>query len=451
MVNPLMKGLKKCGISSVPIDLERLDRCKQAITNELSKNKTVCRVFSHEEAITGIEGDPFLKPINRKTSPGYPYIFQREGKRGKTRWLGSDDNYIVDNKELKDRCLARIEAARLGIRLPAIWVDTLKDERRPVEKVEQLKTRVFSAGPMDFIIVFRRYFLAFNAHLMRNCIYNESGVGVNPYSTDWHYLTKFLQGVGDNVFAGDFSNFDGTLHPDILWAVLDVVNDFYDDGEENRRIRTTLFFEIVNSVHVFGDSVYSWSHSQPSGNPFTAVLNTIYNKFGFRYVFLGVTGKSLRDYDRNVRAIFFGDDSVVAVGSEMVDQFNQETVEQGFNELGMVYTDEAKTGNIVKHKPLREVSFLKRSFAYDADLCRFVAPLELDVILEMPMWVKSDLDHEERCSVTLEKSYGELAIHGRQTFQKWAPVMNKHAQRLLDDPPTLLHFLDYREMDLNQF
>jgi hypothetical protein len=450
VIDPLMKGLMKCGTSPSPIDNELLERCKTAVGNNLCKNIAFNRVLTYEEAIMGVGDDPFMRPVNRRTSPGYPFIFDRQGHRGKTKWLGSDENYILDNEELKEMCLKRIELAKEGIRTPALWIDTLKDERRPKEKIEQVKTRVFSAGPMDFILVFRQYFLAFNAHMMRGRIYNGCAVGVNPYSIEWHELGKYLQGVGNNIFAGDFSNFDGTLHPEILWSILDIVNKFYDDGEENRRIRTVLFAEIVNSIHIMRNNVYMMTHSQPSGNPFTTVLNVCYNEIAFMYVFVEVTGESLRTYLISVRVQFFGDDSLVSVSDTVRDRFNQETVELGFKKLGMVYTDANKTGEIVKWKALEDVNFLKRDFRFDPDLMRYVAPLDLDVVLEMPMWVKSDLDVDERCSSNLEKAYGELALHGREIFDHWSKILSEHANEHLEEPPVLLHYTDYKEMDLNQ-
>jgi hypothetical protein len=168
------------------------------------------------------------------------------------------------------------------------------------------------------------------------------------------------------------------------------------------------------------------------------------------YVFVEVTGESLRTYLISVRVQFFGDDSLVSVSDTVRDRFNQETVELGFKKLGMVYTDANKTGEIVKWKALEDVNFLKRDFRFDPDLMRYVAPLDLDVVLEMPMWVKSDLDVDERCSSNLEKAYGELALHGREIFDHWSKILSEHANEHLEEPPVLLHYTDYKEMDLNQ-
>jgi len=467
-INPKLKGIKKNGITPLPIDPILIERVKQAVQSSLGVSDVERRVYSLSEAIQGLEDDEYIRPINRKTSPGYPWIFKKQGKRGKTRWLGNDQNYIVDDPDLKKRIEERIECAKRGIRLPALWIDTLKDERRPIEKVNQGKTRVFNAGPMDYIIVFRQYFLAFIAHMMKAKIFNESNVGINPYSSDWHMLARYLREVGDCMFAGDFSNFDGSLHPQILWAILDIVNDWYRAGasddtleevEEDCRIRSVLFSCIVNAVHVVVMEhkgvkvayVYCCTHAQPSGNAFTTVLNTLYNKFGFRIVFVLVTNLDLSKFARNVRCAFFGDDSVLSVHPSLIDQFNQVTIADAFKTIGMTYTDEQKSGNLIYSTSLENLSFLKRGFKMDDLLCRYVGPLDLDVVLEMPMWVKTDYDDSTRCSTTVEQCYGELAIHGREIFNEWATKIDKLCHRYLDYPPPLFHYIDYKDRDLRRY
>ncbi len=60
------------------------------------------------------------------------------------------------------------------------------------------------------------------------------------------------------------------------------------------------------------------------------------------------------------------------------------------DKIGFIYTNENKTDEVVEHRTIDHCSFLKRGFRYDADVKRWLAPLELDVILEMPYWTKTD-------------------------------------------------------------
>ena len=169
-----------------------------------------------------------------------------------------------------------------------------------------------------------------------------------------------------------------------------------------------------------------------------------------RYVFVLCTDLTLKDFDNYVYIVAFGDDNAVNVSDKIIHLFNQITVSEAFDTLGMKYTDEGKTGNMIPFRELKEITFLKRGFRYDSDLARFVGPLELDVVLEMPMWVKGDIDHDERFRVVVDKAYGELAIHGEDIFNEWTPKIATIASQCLASPPVLYDYLDYVGLDLER-
>lgn len=369
MVDPLVNGLKKCGTPPAVIPQNLMDAAVADMKSLIFKGSkdSIRRVLTHEESIVGIPGNELFAPINRRSSPGYPWTRKNKGI-GKTQWLG-DDDYILDNPELVRAIVDREQAARKGRRTQTLWVDTLKDERRPLEKVRIGKTRVFSAGPMDYIILYRKYFLAFNAHIMKNMIDNESAVGINVYSPSWHVLANYLKEKGPSVVAGDFSNFDGTLNDRILDAILDIINDWYDDGEENALVRTVLWKEIRSSIHVFEDNVYAWNHSQPSGNPGTVIINSLYNSISMRIVWNILTRNTafygMTNFRKHVNLITFGDDNVLNISNEAVVFFNQNTIAQAYSTIGMTYTNESKTESNVPFRSLDDVGFLKRAFRWD--------------------------------------------------------------------------------------
>ena len=137
--------------------------------------------------------------------------------------------------------------------------------------------------------------------LMETRIDNGCAVGVNVYSDDWTYLATKLQSKGKRVFAGDFSGFDCSEVPQVHHAILDLINEWYDDGEENAQIRRVLWEEVYNSKHISGSNVYWWTHSLPSGHPLTTVINSVYNNLAFRYCWVVAHGgkvSSLEDFDR---------------------------------------------------------------------------------------------------------------------------------------------------------
>jgi len=422
VVDPLMNGLKKAGENPVALEPNFLSAAVNAVSWLLKRDPARARVCSLEEASCGIEGDSFAVGIPRSTSAGYPYKFMTK-KPGKKEFLGEtkDDPFI--HPQLRKEVEQRIQRALEGERYPTLWCDTKKDERRPIAKVQEGKTRIFSAGPIDFTLAFRQYFLGFAASVMENRIDNEIAVGTNVYSSDWMRIAEKMRSKGTKVIAGDFSNYDGTLNPEMLWAVLDVINDWYQGTAEEAQVRTVLWKEIVNSVHVYDGTVYLWNHSQPSGNPLTAILNSVYNILSLRYVWISITVgtkyHTMGAFAEHVAAITYGDDNTLNVSDEVIALYNQVTMAEAYAKIGMTYTDETKSGQMVPFRTLEDVQFLKRKFVYDKELARWRAPLTLETILEMPNWVRKtpDINTDAQTCLNVEAAVRELAIHGKEVFE----------------------------------
>lgn len=448
LIDPMYLGLKKAGRIPPEINQTYLDAAINDVKNMICCNilDSDCRVLTNMEAVIGVEGDDCMVPINRKSSAGYPWMKEQIGG-GKKRWLGDDEDYFL-SPDVEFVMRERERMALLGQRYPTFWIDTLKDERRPLEKVEAVKTRVFSAGSMDYTLSFRKYFLGFAAHCARNRIDNEISVGTNVYSYDWARTAKKCTSKGLKVIAGDFSNFDGTLVLPILYQILEIVDAFYDDGEDNKKIRHVLWKEIINSVHVCGDQVYLWTHSQPSGCPITAILNSIFNSVSMRYCWMEVfrdqpTLQSMKSFNEHVAMVSYGDDNVINISDAVCEKFNQLTIAEAYATLGMVYTDESKSGEMVKYRDINTVAYLKRTFRYDASEMTWVAPLAMETILEMTNWIRGDADQEASTIENLQTSAFELSQHGRDVFEHWIPKYRAAAKEFAS-PARFLTYDEYR-------
>nr|QJI53766.1 MAG: nonstructural polyprotein [Weivirus-like virus sp.] len=465
LVDPLEMSRVKADTPNVPVDQEILKQCSQHYSQLLKDLKIDDRddkVLSWEEAIKGTD-DPLYCAIKRQTSPGYGW--DAPGK-GKEPWLGSGENYITDHPEViakRDEMLERIHE---GKRASTVFVDTLKDERRPLKRVAEGKTRLFAAGEMVFCLLFRQYFAGFNAHIMRNCVRAEATVGINPFGEMWTTLANKLREVGPHVVAGDFSNYDGTLCSAIMWEVLDVVESFYENAtDEERKVRRALWCELVNSVHIttpfegtqFGTTgyLYQWSHSQPSGNPMTVILNSVYHSIVARYVFKLCARKfcpekvGLDSWDKYVRHVNYGDDDVTNVHPEIIGWFNQLTMTEAYKELGMEYTDEVKSGELISHRKLEDVSFLKRKFRWDVKQGRWRCPHSMDTILEMAMWVKRGANVYELTAEVLEEAVHELAQHTEAVFDSVMPLFWSARKKVIPYwDCTFLSYAEYAEIDM---
>nr|APG76809.1 hypothetical protein [Beihai picorna-like virus 73] len=419
IIDPLMKGLEKAGKATPLIDNDMLKAAVDDVTRMYGKMEGDRRPTTWEEAVAGVELDPYAPPIKRSTSSGHPYKYQN--KDMSKRALIADD-YKLDKKFRKE-LHEQNQMLKEGRRIPCAFIDTLKDERRPLAKVDDMKTRVFAAGPANFTVLFRMYFLTFLSACAHFRIENESAVGTNVYSPDWGLIARKLCRKGKTVVAGDFSNFDGSLNPQILWGVFDVIDGWY--GEDNSLERRTLWREIVFSIHSCRGQLYHWTHSQPSGCPATAMVNTIYNSIAVRLVWLLVVPskwRNMKSFNEHVSMVAYGDDNVINISDEATDVFNQLTITEGFAQIGMTYTDEAKTGKIVLGRTLDEVSFLKRGFVLDG--FHWKAPLDLDTIDEIPKWIRNSPSDEQATIDNIESAQMEWALHGKAVFEQRKKMMD---------------------------
>jgi ribosomal protein S26 len=427
--DPLFDGLKKCGeftpwidetlLAMATADVQRLLFTQHNEDHPRYKHQSV---LTYEEAVEGRPYDPYICSTKRLTSAGYPHIFDKPNSLpGKSFWLGSNDNWNYNTpqgKQLRTTVEKVITDAKQGIRHMGVFTDTCKDERRPPGK----PARVFSAGPMDYTLASRMYFLDFASFIQHNRIDNQIAIGINPTGLEWKKLAALLQSKGRRVVAGDFTNYDGSLSPQILFSICDLINNFYDDSDENRKIRMTLMSSITSGVHIADNTLYQWNKSLPSGNPFTALFNSIYNLISMRVVWLLTTGLSLQAFNDNVWMIAYGDDNVIALSKLAEEIFNQQIMSDGYKKLGMTYTDEAKTGVSAECRRLDEVTFLKRGFRYDEDFGQVVGNIKQRTIFEMLNWIrKGALPPIEATALNVKDAFIELSLWGREFFNEWAP------------------------------
>uniref|UniRef100_A0AAT9JFZ2 RNA-directed RNA polymerase n=1 Tax=Reticulitermes speratus dicistrovirus TaxID=3032235 RepID=A0AAT9JFZ2_9VIRU len=454
IVDPLLKGLKKCGVVTPVLPMHWLDACvndvrRIALTqyNESISRHKYERFLTFEEAVIGADDD-FMVSINRTTSPGFPYTLHKEGKPGKMKWFGTGENFDLENdnaKQIKIDVEQLLSNCSKGIISNVYCVDTLKDERRELAKVAVGKTRVFSACPQHFVIAFRMYFLPFAAWLMHNRISNEIAVGTNVYSYDWDRIARRLKRHGNRVIAGDFSNYDGTLNPSVLWAIFHSIyvpwlrshngsNGTLDDTTYKTILG--LWTHIVHSVHVFDNNVYMWTHSQPSGNPFTVIINSLYNSIIMRMAWMEVMyGKqpkmaTMRCFNENVTMISYGDDNVLNISNGALEYYNQDTIADALEKMGHIYTDEGKSGEVIESRKLSEVLFLKRRFDYSVDLQRYIAPLRKDVIYEMLNWTRRTSNPDEILMQNIETAAREMALHSREDFEAFGRAIQMVSDKL---------------------
>lgn len=422
---PMLKGIMKYNLNQcirIPLHL-REKAIKDYFQTNIKPYPTLgyeTKLLTFEQAVAGVEGNPYIVGLKRSKSAGYPYMLS--ARKGKTDWFGETEWDFSSHKceDIRKDCQRLENECKHGIVPEVIFVATLKDEKRSLEKVEKGATRVFAASPLHFTIVFRKYFSGFLAFMMRNKIFNECCVGTNVHGPEWHIVYKKINKY-KHLLAGDFSNFDGDLLVDIMYDILRIINDFYSDG--NDLVRECLWECLVHSKQLLNFIVIEFFNGQPSGNPGTAIINSMYVSLLFRNVFYSFDFPFPFKFNQYCSLVTYGDDHVLSVRQIILDYVSPFKIKNKMAEFGHGYTDCFKNqiNEDTEWSSVCEVSFLKRYFVPDSDYT--FAPLELRSIREMTNWIKKCPSPLNATVENVENAMLELVHHEKSVF-------NDYSQRL---------------------
>ena len=423
-----------------------LDECSSVIASSKSDTSNLKAVYSFEEAILGIDGEPYVNSIKRGTSPGFPYIQQKETKQRKL-FFGSGDEYDLTTEQcqqLKIRVNEIIAAANRNEVLDHYFVDTLKDERKPIHKAH--KTRLFAAGPLDYLVVCKMYFNGVVALLQKSRNWSHVSVGTNPYSADWGEIARTLLRKSKRMVAGDFEGFDASQHQLLLEAAGEVFIQLskrhLGATDADERVMRVLLVSLFNSFHISGREVYQWTHSLPSGHYLTAPINSVFVNIVFACIwqiaFNDCSYLAARSFWNECGIVAYGDDHIVSIPANRTEIFNQLSIPQYFKQIGLSYTMEDKDAEATRpYRNLYEVTYLKRAFALD-EHGMWLAPLSLQTVLETPMWMHRNPDPRNQTIENLEWAVKELSLHSREVWNQWFPKLQeqmvalRHYTRLIN-------------------
>lgn len=444
--DPREYRLKRLGNVPKAVSQKHIGLIQKALVDEISQklsqgtvDPTIKPVYTFEEAVTGVDGEDYINSVKRTTSPGYPFIHLK-GFKTRKEIFGSAEE--VDFTTPSARILKRkvehiIDLAKKGIALEHVFMDTLKDERKPIHKAH--KTRLFSAGPIDYLIACKMYFNGIVALLQDNRNACHISVGSNPLSSDWHNIVKELHRKSKHIVAGDFEGFDSSQNLPMLRAASEVLIElsrrFCGSSDEDVEVMRVLMVSLLNSVHINGNEVYKWTHSLPSGHYLTAIINSVFVCLSFGMVWMQAQNQftyyCARYFFEQCGIVAYGDDHLVAIPSRFLDIFNQINMPDLFKVIGLSYTMEDKDAKAESlSRTIQEVSYLKRSFVYDEDRNRWLAPLSLDTILETPMWMHKTPDKLTQTRELIDWSLRELSVHDVRVWVDWSDKLKSLGNQL---------------------
>lgn len=382
------------------------------------------RVLDINRALNGYDKTNFDK-IDRDTSPGEPWVAKFHGK-GKHNII-TEYPYEWKQEDVKFATLQRIACYRNGISYPTTTVTFPKDELKSHKKVKEVNTRTIECLPMDLTLATRMYFGAWISMLYRNNAKLSCQGGLDPNSPLWGDQARRLLSKGNKFVAGDYKNFDGKPSAMMIDSIVWAINNWYDDGPSNARVRHMIVRESYERITIVNGFFVQLDHGIPSGFALTMSLNSCLNDLYKGCAWINIMPKELRSLDimeQETDALTLGDDHVIALSDKVCEYFNVQTFGDYLGSVGVTYTDAHKNpySSAQKYTGFEDVSFLKRTWRpHPQDKTLWMAPLDQSTIEERCLWVKdvkNFTQNKVRTIVNIELSLKEACPHGEAYFEK---------------------------------
>jgi hypothetical protein len=410
------------------------------------RESDLCRVLTLKEALNGIPGS--IESVDLTTSSGYPFSLM--SCRGAKRNVIQGEPGELELSSLAQQVFDDFENDMDNDIIPMEpYIVTLKDEKRGLAKVQAFLTRIFCAGSLCGFLHNKMLFGAFAAFMQRIRGVCFSTLGLNRSSIEWHQLMMRMLEVGPHGLDGDQKQWDGRFKAGVAMEALNIIHAFYDDavGSPNWMKRNILFLHSVFPV-----VRQSWTHPEyqdrvytvlfqiigcmPSGWYMTFLLNSMVNALLFRIAWRMILSAPVNDlyyFRKYTRDLYAGDDNLVAVADDFLEEFNNITLQKFFATYEQVYTSSDKSGEMLPYKPLVKCQFLKLTTGKLFD--RYVPLFDMNANLETINWIRKCDDPRAATEANCNDVLRNLFFYGEEVFYHYRGLMLQ-----ADNSFSLLHY-----------
>nr|ALI31844.1 polyprotein [Sugarcane mosaic virus] len=334
-------------------------------------------------------------------------------------YTGKKKDYFADfseedKAEIVMRSCERLYNGQLGI-----WNGSLKAEIRPIEKTMLNKTRTFTAAPLETLLGGKVCVDDFNNQFYSHHLEGPWTVGITKFYGGWNRLLEKLP-EGWIYCDADGSQFDSSLTPYLINAVLHIRLQFMEEWELGAQMLRNLYTEIVYTPIATPDgSIIKKFKGNNSGQPSTVVDNTLMVILAFNYAMLS-SGIQDNEIDNCCKMFANGDDLLLAVHPDyehILDSFQTH-----FGNLGLNFDFNSRT------REKSDLWFMSTQGLKCEGI--YIPKLEKERIVAILEWDRSNLpEHrlEAICAAMVEAwGYSDL-IHEIRKFYAWLLEMQPFA------------------------
>nr|WPR17965.1 MAG: hypothetical protein [Skomarfal virus 1] len=361
--------------------------------------------LSMDEILNGTR-DGLVQPIQRDASSGFWKVIS-EGKKafidvdtdveGRRHYSLSKASEEVKHPWLGVTLLEALAQAEeliaKGKTFPDMWMSSLKDELRPIQKVKEGKTRVFEVPSIVYTILVKKYFGRFGAAYRGNPGFTLChGIGNDKEAVWTSYAEELaLCGIDTRGFDVDYSEFDGSVPPHAFEVFAAVTDMFY--GEAYKQQRHVLIHMLQHSYQVVGYYLVQSFKGNKSGNWLTDVFNSVVNVHYLMVSWYALYKNRYGSispgmFHKVVRMLTYGDDVIITSLPQVLAWFNRASVFAVLECFGFKPTAADKTEEVRETDSLWDLTFLKSKFVIDPKAHLVFAPSDKAVIYRETNWVK---------------------------------------------------------------
>ncbi len=388
------------------------------LLNDLGDKIKMLQIYTQDVALNGVEGVAFVDRINVNTSAGNPY------KKSKKNFINLDENNKISHvdKCIQERINQILEKYSRGRRYHPQFCAHLKDESVSEKKIKLGKTRVFMGAEFAWSIVVRMYFLSSIRLIQNNPYIFEAMPGIVAQSGEWDELYNYLIHFGeDKIIAGDYAKFDKRMAASFILSAFNILIRLCEKAgwkSEDLIVLRCISYDTAFYSADFNGTLFHLE-GNPSGHPLTVIINCLVNSLYIRYAYRLSTNKDLKDFKKYVHLATYGDDNIMGVNSEL-NNFNHTTISTCLLTIGVEYTMADKEADSKPFINISESTFLKRSFRYDVDFQKYVAPLDESSFHKMlTNYVDNGtLAPQAHSLCVIETALREYAFYGKKVFEE---------------------------------
>jgi hypothetical protein len=369
-------------------------------------------VLSLDIAVNGVQGDDNLRRVNLATAPGYGW--KEEGSKGRFHLFTEVNERLYPREDLVAAVDNYILNWRNGCRVDHFWTATLKDEKLKAAKVKSGSVRSFMVGEISYLLAVKRLTGAFMANMVNARSDSFSAIGIDPESPEWDTMFKYLFAMGSHIIEGDYQQYDGQESSEAMAVCCEVINQWYDDGQEWARARSVMFLEMMHARVIAHDAVFELDHGMPSGHYLTAAVNTMVGFLYQYYAWMMLAPLPMQNslaFSSHVRLKILGDDFIGTVTESAAEFFEMNAIASVLSELGLKVTRADKLDIPFESQTIDTCSFLKRKTAKLPWTSCVIPVLEQSSIIDMLNWIKKGTSAKEALRANL------LSLYPFLTFQ----------------------------------